>query len=82
MATKLTLRIDEKVINKAKKAAKIKGVSLSRLVSDYFQSVALHQEKEIVETPVLSEITGILPSKAHSKKLIKEYRKHIEEKYL
>ena len=82
MATKLTLRIDEKIINKAKKAAKIKGVSLSKLVSDYFQSVALHQKKEIVETPVLSEIAGILSSKADSKTLVKEYRKHIEEKYL
>jgi hypothetical protein len=82
VATKLTLRLDEKVINKAKKAAKIKGVSLSKLVSDYFQSVALHQKKEIVETPVLSEISGILSSKADSKKLFREYRKHIEEKYL
>ncbi|MDH4161890.1 MAG: DUF6364 family protein [Nitrospirota bacterium] len=39
MTTKLTLRLNEAVINKAKKTASKKGVSLSRMVEDYFKAV-------------------------------------------
>lgn len=82
MGTKLTLRLNEKLINNAKKIARAKGVSLSKLVSDYFQSVSSQQKKEIIESPILSEVAGILSSKADGKKLLKAYKKHIEGKYL
>lgn len=82
MGTKLTLRVDERLIRNAKKIARSKRVSLSRMVSDYFKSLSAQQKKEVTESPVLSEIAGILPSKADNKKLLKGYRKHIEEKYL
>jgi len=82
MATKLTLRLDEKLIKNAKQAARSRKVSLSRMVSDYFKSISAHQKKELIESPILSEIAGILPSKADNKKLLKSYKKHIEDKYL
>ncbi|MBI5189041.1 MAG: antitoxin [Nitrospirae bacterium] len=82
MGTKLTLRMDEKLIKNAKKAASSRNVSLSRMVSDYFKSLSTQQKKEMTESPVLSEIAGILPSKADNKKLLKGYKKHIEDKYL
>lgn len=82
MATKLTLRLDEKLIDRAKKVAKVKGVSLSRLVSDYFKSISSKQRQENAASPILSEISGILSSKAERKKLLKSYKKHIEDKYL
>jgi len=82
MGTKLTLRVDEKLIRNAKRIAQSKRVSLSRMVSDYFKSLSAQQKKEVIESPVLSEIAGILPSKADSKKLLKGYKKHIEDKYL
>lgn len=82
MATKLTLRLDEKLIIKAKKIAGAKGVSLSRLVSDYFRSVAAKEKEEIPESPVLSEIAGILPKNKNGKKLKSAYNKYIEDKYL
>lgn len=81
MTTKLTLRLDEKLIDRAKKAAKVKGVSLSKFVSDYFKSVSSKQTQEHAVSPVLSEISGILLSKSENKKLLKSYKKHIEEKY-
>ncbi len=81
MTTKLTLRLDEKLIDRAKKAAKVKGVSLSKLVSDYFKSVSSKQTQEHAVSAVLSEISGILSSKSENKKLLKSYKKHIEEKY-
>lgn len=40
MITKLNLRLDDTVIKKAKKTASRKGVSLSRMVEDYFKAVA------------------------------------------
>lgn len=82
MGTKLTLRVDEKLIRNAKRIAQSRKVSLSRMVSDYFKSLSTQQKKEIIESPVLSEIAGILPSKADNKRLLKSYKKHIEDKYL
>ncbi|MFZ6017453.1 MAG: DUF6364 family protein [Nitrospirota bacterium] len=83
MGTKLTLRMDEKLIKNAKKAASSRNISLSRMVSDYFKSISSQQKKEIIEAPILSEIAGILSSKkADNKKLLRKYKKHIEGKYL
>lgn len=81
MSTKLTLRLDEKLINNAKRLARKKGISLSRMVSDYFLSVSSQRKEKMAESPILSEISGILSSKRDGKKFLKTYKKHIEEKY-
>ena len=81
MATKLTLRLDEKVIRQAKETARSKGVSLSRIVEDYFKSLAVRKEKEAPESPVLSEISGVLSTGMGMRKLRAGYRKHLQEKY-
>jgi len=81
MSTKLTLRLDDKLINDAKKAARSRGVSLSKMVGDYFNTISSQQKKEIQESPVLSEISGILPPRTDVKKLVKSYKRHLEEKY-
>ena len=81
MSTKLTLRLDNELIKQAKKTARAKGVSLSRIVEDYFRSLAVRKERMTPESPVLSEITGVLSTGAISKKPRAEYRKHLEEKY-
>ena len=81
MATKLTLRLEESVIRDAKKAARLRGVSLSEMVSGYFQAVSQRKAVKIESTPVLAEISGVLGQQDDSKKLIAGYHKHIEEKY-
>jgi hypothetical protein len=81
MATKLTLRLDEGVIRDAKKAARLRGVSLSEMVSGYFQAVSQRKVVKIELTPVLAEISGVLGRQDDSKKLIAGYHTHIEEKY-
>jgi hypothetical protein len=68
MSTKLTLRLDDRVIKKAKKKARARGVSLSRMVEDYFKSVAEIENQEIRESPVLYEIAGVLSCKTGAKK--------------
>ena len=60
METKLTLRIDKELIHKAKDNARLKRVSLSRMVADYFKTLSAVSQQEPPEPPVLSEIMGIL----------------------
>ncbi len=81
MNTKLTLRLDNVLIKQAKKAAQSKGVSLSRIVEDYFKSLTIQEKKEVEESPILSEISGIISGGAGTKKPREEYRKRLEEKY-
>ena len=81
MTTKLTLRLDDTVIRKAKKTAQRRGVSLSRMVEDYFKSVVRQQENGAKESPVLSEIAGVLSGRNDAEKLTTRYRKHLTEKY-
>jgi hypothetical protein len=81
MATKLTLRLDEGVIRDAKRAARLRGVSLSEMVSGYFQAVCRRKAFKIEATPVLAEISGVLSPHADSKRLIAGYHQHLEGKY-
>lgn len=81
MATKLTLWLDDAVIKKAKKMACKKGVSLSRIVEDYFNAIASQERLEGTESPVLYEIAGVLSGKHSISKKQAEYGKHLAEKY-
>jgi len=81
MPTKLTLRLNDAVIRKAMKSARNKGVSLSRMVEDYFKSVAEQETHEVRESPVLSEVAGVLAGKKGAKEMRIGYRKHSAEKY-
>lgn len=87
METKLTLRMDEEIIQAAKNYAQQQGVSLSKLVADYLKiiSVKAHSAKSraaFEPTPILSEITGILRTTSRRKDLRNEYHDYLEEKYL
>jgi Family of unknown function (DUF6364) len=81
MRRRLTLRLDEKLIEKAKKIAKNSNVSLSELVTDFLKSVTNSYGEIESSSPVLSEISGILPGRRTQKALHGEYGRHIEEKY-
>jgi Family of unknown function (DUF6364) len=62
---KLTLKLDEKAIERAKVYASRRGVSLSRMVEAYFLSLG-EQEKARPEPTgvVVAELAGILAGKA------------------
>ena len=81
MTTKLTLRLNDAVIRKAKKTASAKGVSLSRMVEDYFKAVADQERQEVRESPVLYEVSGVLSGKRDAAQLRADYRKHLAEKH-
>jgi len=79
MFTKLTLRLDDRLIEKTKKIAKTRNVSLSEMVAEFFKSITSGGQEEI-SSPVLDEISGILAGKDR-KALTSAYKRHIEEKY-
>ncbi|MCK6620786.1 MAG: hypothetical protein HUU32_08510 [Calditrichaceae bacterium] len=81
MNTKLTLQINNDVIEKAKSYAKEKHISLSTLVENFLHSLAGDKEKFDMEiSPVVQELSGIieLPEDFNLKK---EYTEYLIEKY-
>ena len=81
MDTKLTLKLDEKAIERAKAYASRRGVSLSRMVETYFMTLTEQEEKErSASTGVVAELAGILAGKEID--LSKEGRaRHLARKY-
>lgn len=80
--TKLTLRLNEKVIERAKVYARIHNFSLSKLIEFYLDSISNQKEnaKKIEITPLVESLSGVisLPSDFDYKK---EYRDFLNEKY-
>jgi hypothetical protein len=60
MNTKLTLTIDDKVIDSAKKYAREKGKSLSDIVENYLKSIILKEDKE--DTSISPKILKLMGS--------------------
>ena len=80
MQTKLTLRLEDQLIEQAKSYAAQAGKSVSQLVSDYFKLLTTHRTKtNSPSTPITQSLRGLL---RESKLDEKDYRKHLEEKYL
>jgi hypothetical protein len=78
MQTKLTLRLEDSLIQQAKSYAKQHDKSLSQVVADYFQILAQQTKKPAI-SPITKSLIGILDSSDIDKK---DYKKHLEEKYL
>ena len=64
MTTKLTLAMDETIVQKAKKYAKKQKVSLSKLVEFYFSSLVSDRVDEQPSlTPITTELSGMVKVK-------------------
>lgn len=80
MTTKITIQLDDKIIDKAKKISEIKGVSLSNLISDYFKKIDLEALQNDFElTPIVKSLKGSLKGARINEN---DYKKYLEEKYL
>lgn len=76
---KLTLTVDEEVIERAHRYGEAHGTSISQLVSDYL-SVLAAEAWEIdpaLYGPTVRQLLGVLPSTATRD----DHRRHLEEKY-
>lgn len=60
MTTKLTLTMEDTVINSAKKYAQKNGKSLSHLVENYLKSVTAKEPKEAVLSQKVSKLMGVI----------------------
>ena len=78
MQTKLTLRLEETLINQAKQYAKQHNKSLSQIVSDYFQFLT-NDTRGSDLPPLTQSLIGVLESKEVD---MDDYRKYLEDKYL
>ncbi|MDP3580341.1 MAG: DUF6364 family protein [Ignavibacteria bacterium] len=81
MNTKLTLKLNKKAIDRAKKYAQKNKQSLSIMVEKYFNLISDKESiTEIEISPNVRELSGIIKlSKNISLKEV--YRNHIEAKY-
>ena len=61
---KLTLKLNEKSIQRAKEYAAKKGISLSKLIENFFDSITLannlESQKNDFYSPLVKELSGII----------------------
>jgi len=82
MNTKLTLTIEQTIIEKAKKYANDKGRSLSDIIENYLKAITKEDNIESIDlTPIVKSLKGTFkaPQKMDYKK---ELSKRLTEKYL
>ena len=80
MDTKLTIRLNKNVIEKAKVYAQSHKISLSKLVESYLDSITKVREKKIEITPLVESLSGVidLPEDYNYKN---DYTNYLMEKY-
>ncbi len=77
MNTKLTLRLDDELIGRAKRHSAKSGKSVSKLVSDYFSLIDADSSPAEV-TPRVHSLRGVLAGSGLDER---DYRRHLEEKH-
>ncbi len=77
MQTKLTLRLEETLIQKGKRFSRRSGKSVSKIVAEYFESLPVGDNFEI--TPKVAALKGILKGTGITEE---DYHRHLEEKNL
>ena len=82
METKLTLRLNDSVIERAKIYAKSQRISLSKMIESYLDSLTREKntENKISITPLVESLSGVinLPTDFDYKN---EYSDYLTEKY-
>lgn len=80
MTTKLTLSLDDQVISRAKKIARQRGKSLSKMVEEYFRSIQVKKTKkssflEHLEKNIKPQLDKLdLPEDIDYKEMIREWK--------
>ena len=79
MDTKLTLKLDNSIIEQAKIYAKKKNTSLSKLIESYLDLLVDPENNQVV-TPLVKSLSGVLdlPKNFDYKK---DYKKNLLNKY-
>lgn len=83
MDTKLTLKLNESVIERAKKYASDKKMSLSGLIENYLDSLTREPGDDFEISPFVKSISSgkSIPVDTDWKTLREDYMEHLERKY-
>jgi len=79
MDTKLTLKLNKSIIERAKKYANEKNTSLSKMIENYLQALTNNKDAEIEISPLVESLTGVI--KASSEDLKNDYAEFLTNKY-
>jgi len=79
MNTKLTLRMDDQLIRKAKDYSHRSGKSVSRLVADYFSLI--ESDEEIPGTEITPRVRSLIGALKGAGVTEEDYHRYLEEKY-
>jgi hypothetical protein len=72
---KLTLSVDEKVIERARRYSVSHNTSISQLVTTYLSQLDSPSDQEF--SPLVQRLRGILPHDVE----LEDYHRHLEEKH-
>jgi hypothetical protein len=80
MDTKLTLKLDKEIINRAKHYAESKKISLSKLIESYLQLLTKESSSKDKISPLVESLSGVivLPKNYDDKD---DYADYLTEKY-
>lgn len=78
MQTKLTLRLERDLIERAKKIARRRGKSVSKMVADYFRTLETVNKEDQELAPLTRSLQGILRGSSLNER---DHRRHLEKKH-
>jgi hypothetical protein len=78
--TKLTIKLDDDVISRAKRYAKHRKTSLSKMIESYLDSVTKPNSKKIEITPLVKSLSGVI-TLTDDYDYKKDYADHLTSKY-
>ena len=83
MDSKLTLKLNERVIERAKKYASTKKLSLSRLIENYLDSITKEQNDDFAISPFVKSISSgkSIPADVDWKNSREDYIEYLGKKY-
>lgn len=79
MDSKLTLKLNENVIERAKQYAKENNISLSRMIESYLQAVTLRKKTKMKISPLVESLTGVIELEKNDYR--KDYSDFLSQKY-
>lgn len=79
MKTKVTLKLDKEIIERAKRYAKSHHTSVSQMVEDYLNMLTVENMPKVEVTPLVQSLTGIIDIQEEDYK--KEYTDFLSKKY-
>lgn len=80
METKLTLKLNQEVIEKAKEYAKFNQISLSKLIENYLENITSKIEQPNDITPLVRSLSGLITENSLNDHK-QDYAEFLEEKY-